>query len=165
MQVATGLQAGGQLGNQWRLNQPALVVFGLVPRVWKKDVRAVQAGQWQHVVDDFDRIMLQDADVAELLLINALEQCANARRMNLAAKKVFLKHHGGNVCGCLAHAKADFEHSGCRALKGSIKVHVRGVISQQKFRPDIGEGFGLAQSGSASTANKAADGSVVTHVT
>src|SRR5450830_9234 len=74
MQVAAGAQTGCQFGHQWRLDQAALVVLGLVPGVWKENVHAFEHAMRQHVVDDFDRVMLQDADVAQTALTHLLEQ-------------------------------------------------------------------------------------------
>ena len=91
MQVAAGLKAGGELGDQRRLDQAAFVVLGLVPGVRKKDVRAVQAGQWQHVVNDFDRVMLQDADVGKRLLGDALEQRAHPGGVHFTTQKIILR--------------------------------------------------------------------------
>ena len=85
MQVAAGFEPGGELCDQRRLDQAALVVLGLVPGVGEKDVRAVQALQRQHVVNDLDRVMLQDANVGKRLLGDALEQCAHAGRVYFAA--------------------------------------------------------------------------------
>ena len=88
MQVATGFEPCSQLGNQWGLNQPALVVFFLMPRVREKDVNTVQAVQRQHVVNHLDRVVLHDANVGKALRFNPLEQCAHAGRVHLAAQKI-----------------------------------------------------------------------------
>ena len=91
MQVAARLEAGGQLGDQRRLNQAAFIVLGLVPGVGEKDVCAVQAVKWQHVVNHLDRVVLQDANIGKRLLGDALEQRAHAGRVHFAAQKIVLR--------------------------------------------------------------------------
>ena len=110
MQVTAHFEACRQLGNQRRLNQAALVVLFLVPGVGKEDVHAVQALFGQHVVNHVNRVVGHDADVAQLLFANALEQRTHAGFMHFTAQKVFLRHHARNVRGGLAHAKTDFEN-------------------------------------------------------
>ena len=92
MQVATGFKAGGELGDERCLNQPAFVVSFFVPWVGKENVHAVQStfgvgrvSDRQHVVDDFHRVMRNDADIAQTLLTNAFEQSAHARVMHFTA--------------------------------------------------------------------------------
>ena len=130
VQVTAGLEARGELGNQRPLNQAALVVLFLVPRVGKEDVRTVQAGGRQHVVNHFDGVVLQDADVGQRLLVDALEQRADAGRVDFAAEEIFLGQQRGDVRGGLAHAKADFEHRGRAAAVSGFKIQRRGGVGQ-----------------------------------
>ena len=48
-------------------------------------MNALQAAFGQHMGQHFDSIVLQDADVVQLVLTNALEQSAHAGFMHLAA--------------------------------------------------------------------------------
>ena len=167
VQVAAGFETGGQLGNQRGLNQAAFVVLFLVPRVGEENMHAVQAGHvacGQHVINDFNRVVLQDADVAQALLVNAFEQRAYAGRVDLAAQEVFARHHAGNVrCG-LTHAKADFQNGGCCAVEDDCKIHQRGAVGQQELWPYSSKGPGLAGCGAAGSHHKAADGAVVSSI-
>ena len=109
MQVAARFEARGQLGDQGRLKQAALVVAFFVPGVREKDVHAVQAALRQHMVNHLYRIVLHDADVGEALRVNAHQQRAYAGRMHLTAQKIVAWPHRGNVCRGLPHAKANFQ--------------------------------------------------------
>ena len=72
VEVATRFQACRQPGDQCRLNQAAFVVPLLVPGIGKEDVYAVETARWhcgipwqQHLVDHFDRIVVDDAQVGQ----------------------------------------------------------------------------------------------------
>src|SRR5574343_943797 len=77
VQVATGLDVFGQALHKGALDQTALVVAALVPGIRKEDVHTVQAVLAQHVVHDFDRVVLHDADIANVFFAAALEQRAH----------------------------------------------------------------------------------------
>ena len=161
MQIATGLQAGREAGDQRRLNQPALVVFFLVPGVGEKNVNAVQAGQRQHVVDDLDRVVLQDADVAQIKLGNALEQRADAGRVDLAAEEVFIWHQRRDVRCSFAHAEADFKNGRGLASECGWQRQGRSGVAQQDRGANVFKSFGLRDGGAPGAAHEAANRPVV----
>src|SRR5665811_1998001 len=74
MDITAGLEFIHQLRDERSLDQPALVVARLVPRVGEKDVHAVQCVRYYHVAQHFHGIMLNDANVGDLLCIDQLEQ-------------------------------------------------------------------------------------------
>ncbi|MNT38692.1 hypothetical protein D3C72_1748980 [compost metagenome] len=115
------------------------------------------------MVDDLHGVVLQDADVGQLLFANALEQCAHTRLMHLAAQEVVIGAHAGDVGRGLAHAKANFENQRCRAAKGRSGVERRRGIRQDKAGAEVFKGLGLARGGAAGTAHKAFDGLGVGH--
>ena len=78
VQVGTWAQALDQLGDEIGLNQAAFVVPLFVPGIGKEDVHAVQRAGLQHVRHDFHGVVLNDADVGNLLLANALQKRAHA---------------------------------------------------------------------------------------
>jgi hypothetical protein len=107
--------------------------------------------------------MLQDADIGQALLANALEQRAHTGLMHFAAQEIVVWAHAGDVgCG-LAHAKADFEHQRRAAAKGGGRVERGGCIGQHKAGAQVFKGFGLARGGAAGAAHKALDGFGVGH--
>ncbi len=63
MQIGARLQTRNQQRDELRLDQPALVVARLVPRVRKEDMNTVEAVWRNHLFEDFDRVVLNDADV------------------------------------------------------------------------------------------------------
>ena len=170
VQVAAGLQARGQFGNQTGLNQAALVVFFLVPGVGEENVHTVQATWRQHVVYDLHGVVRHDANVVQVLLAYALEQGAHAGLMHFAANKVFLRHQARNMGGGLAHAKADFQNGGaggcggpgCRKTGGVIEQ--AGLVRLQKLRPQVFKRLGLPGGGAAGAAHKTFNGLGVGHV-
>ena len=112
VQVASGFEAGGQLGHQFGLNQAPLVVAQFVPRVRKKHMDAVQTAQRHHVLDHLHRIVLQDADVGQPTIADLLEQGTHAGFMHLATQKAGPGHQLSNVGRSVSHAKANFQHDG-----------------------------------------------------
>ena len=87
--IAAHFQPSRQLGDQWLLNQTALVVPLFMPRVGEENVHTVQAGERQHVVDHLDRVVGDDADVVERVLgfqalANPFEQRTHARLVHFA---------------------------------------------------------------------------------
>ena len=122
VQVSTGLEARGQAVYQRTLDQAALVVPLLVPRIREEQVDGVQAAGRsrrvpgrQHRVHDFNRVVRDDADVVQAELADLFEQRADAGLVHLAAQEVGFGHQAGNMGGRVAHAKADFQHQ--RALR------------------------------------------------
>ena len=110
MHVAAGGDARGQQAHQRRLDQAALVVALLVPRVGEEDVHAVQAGGRDHVLQHLHGVVLDDAQVGQLLLADGLEQRAHAGFMHLAADEQRVGHQRRDVRRGVAHAEADLEH-------------------------------------------------------
>ena len=164
MDVAARLQTQRQLVHQWRLNQAALVVAFFVPRVRKEDVHAVQTGRRQHVLQYFDGIVRTDANVAQLLLANALEQRPHAGIVHFAAQKVEVRQQRGDVRRGLAHAKANFEHQGRGAAKGLLHIQ-RGLRKRQQIAlAPCGIGSGLPAGDAARTAHKAAHCARMRHI-
>ena len=162
MQVAAGFQALRQLGHQRRLDQAALVVFGLVPGVGEEDMHAIQAARREHVVDHFHRVMRADADVLQPHLADALEQRAHTGGMHLAAQKVGVRQGLRNLRAGLAHAKADFQYQRCLHV-GPQGAHIgyRGLVWQQKLRPQLLHGPGLAGGAASGAQHIAFDGAQV----
>ena len=166
VQGAAGLEAGRQFGDQRGLDQAALVVFFLVPRIGEKNVDAVEqrgAAFGQHVVHHLDRVMLQDADVAELLRLDAFEQRSHAGRVNFAAEEIFLRHQCRNVGGGFAHAKTDLQNGRGVAAKQRFNGGQFGRVVHQKPRPLRGKSLGLAERGAARAAHKTANGARMGH--
>jgi len=159
--VPARLDPAGQFVDQGRLYQPPLVMFGLVPGIGKKDMHTIQAAFREHELQDLDRIVLQDADIAQPKSTDLLEQCAHASLMDFAGKEVFVRHQAGNMgCG-IPHAKSDFQNQrpvGKPWTKCLCQVDRRCLERKQKIWPPGGQGLGLATGGAACAFDKALDG-------
>jgi len=111
------------------------VVPGFVPGVWKVNVYAVQAGLGQHVVEHFDRVVLQDADVFNAAFAAVLEQRTHTGFVDFAAQKIVGWPGQGNFGSSPTHAKADFQNQRGRAAKGAVHVQRGRGVTQQEARP------------------------------
>ena len=120
MQVATSLEVARQAVHKRRLDQAAFVVAALVPGVGEEDVHAVQALFGQQVVQHFDRVVAEDADVLDALFAAQLEQRTDARLVHLAAQEVVARPHLGDVGRGATHAEADFRTSGALRPKAAV---------------------------------------------
>src|SRR3989338_4250157 len=67
MEVAARLELLRQLRDKRRLDQAALVVARLVPRIGEKDMHAGERRVAEHVAQHFHGVVLDDADVGDLL--------------------------------------------------------------------------------------------------
>ena len=162
MQIATGLQAGGQFGHQRGLDEAALVVLGFVPGVGEENVHTVQAGGGQHVVQHLNGVVLQDADVVQALLAAVLQQRAHAGFVHLAAQEVVMGPGQRDFGGGVAHAKPDFQHQRCGAAKGGggVQRGVGGVV-QQKLGAKLLKRLHLARAHAPRAQHVAFDGAQV----
>ena len=122
-------------------------------------MNTAQGAKRQHVVDDLNRVMAQDADVFKLMVANAFQQCSNAGLVNLAAKEIGVWQNACNVGTGFTHAKANLQHGGRLAVKCPRKIHRFSGVGQQVLGADRLIGFGLSQGGAASAQHIALDGS------
>src|SRR3954452_8111694 len=104
------------------LDQAPLVMTLLRPGVGKENVDAGKRPGRDHVLHDFDRIVLHDAHVSELALADQLEQAPHARRMHFDAEIIVLGMRLRDCRGSLAHAESDLEHRRCAPSKGAFHV-------------------------------------------
>ena len=158
MQISAGLEACRQLGDQRALDQATLVVLFLVPGVWKENVDAIQTAWGQHVIDDLHSIVLEDANVGDVLFTNALEQGAHAWLMHFAAQEIVAGPHAGDVRRGLAHAKTDLQNQRSIAAKGGSGVEGLGPVIEQKAGAQVFKGLGLPCGGAAGAPYIALDG-------
>ncbi len=110
--IATGFQTAGQQLNKGRLHQTTLVMAFLGPGIREVDMNASQRGRGDHVAHHFHRVMLNDADIADLVVINTLEQSANTGVEHFHTQEVVVGTSLGNLLGGFTHAKTDFQNQG-----------------------------------------------------
>ena len=73
------------------LDDAALVMARLVPRIGEVQQHPVEAGIGDAIAQHFQRITSVDADVAQILRQRAIEQGADTGAMNLDTDKVLLR--------------------------------------------------------------------------
>jgi hypothetical protein len=66
-------------------------------------------GRRNHLLQHLDRVVLDEAQVGELLLIDALQQRADAGLVDFDAEEVFVRPCRGDRRRRLAHAEADLD--------------------------------------------------------
>mmetsp|Transcript_9927 Transcript_9927/g.18983 ORF Transcript_9927/g.18983 Transcript_9927/m.18983 type:complete len:260 (-) Transcript_9927:403-1182(-) len=157
VQIAAGGQVLHQLGNELRLDQPALVVALLVPGVGEEDVHTGQHARADHVAQHLDRVVLDDADVGDLLLVDELEQRADAGLMHLAADEVVVRQGLGDLGGGAAHAKADLQHQRRLAAEHLGRVEALRLVGQHELGAEFGQRLDLAGAHAAGAGDKALD--------
>jgi undecaprenyl-diphosphatase len=161
MDVAARLQAGDQQRDEFRLDQPALVMARLVPRVREVDVHAVQAVRRDHVLEHLDGVVLDDADIGEILLADQLEQRAHARLVHFDPEKIVGWPGAGDLRRGPAHAEADLQHARRTASENAFPVGQRGRIGHDEARAEVVERAALAGRDAAGARHEAADASAV----
>ena len=117
-------------------------------------MRAVQAALRQHVVDDFDRIVLHDADVGQALLVDPFQQRADAGRVHFAAEEISLRHQRGDVRGGFAHAETNFQNRRRGAAENHLEIDRRARVGKQKKRAEICKSLRLADRSAAGAAHE-----------
>ena len=84
---------------------------------------AVQAAFRQHIFHHFHRIVPHHADIADILFSNQLAQIAHTGAVHVNRQKIHVGQCAGNFRRGRAHAEADFQHFGLRALENGIQIH------------------------------------------
>ncbi len=110
VQVAAGREPERERVHEIRLEQPALVVALLRPRIREEHVDAGEGAHRNHRIDHLDRVVTDHAHVGEPAPVDLAEQAADAGRMHLDADEVPFRMCRGNLCRRLAHAEADLQH-------------------------------------------------------
>ena len=137
MQITTLLDMKRQTVHKRALYQAPFMVAAFVPRVGKEDMHAIQTVFAQHAVHHFDGVVLHDADIANVFFTAAFEQGAYTGCVHFTAQKIIASTRLGNLGGCVAHAKTDFQNERRLATKGRYKVKLFVFERQQKLRSKL----------------------------
>ena len=86
----------------------------------------------QHRADDFHRVVLDDPDVCERMLIDSLQQRTDPRRVNFDAQIVVFRVLDGDSCRRFPHSEPDFEDF--RRLSGQKRPPDREIRPKTGFR-------------------------------
>jgi hypothetical protein len=109
--------------DEWRLDQARLLCRALChgsgKNTWTpaSDAGGIMCGQ------HFNRIMLDQAQIASALFADLLQQAAHAGRMHFDADEIFVRHAGSDFGRGFAHAETDFQDRSarCGRMPGDIK--------------------------------------------
>ena len=137
MDVSARLELLHQLCDERRLDQPALVVARLVPRVGKEDMHAVQRVCADHVAQYLYGIMLHDADIVQLFQINQLEKVAHAWRVYFQRQIVVFGMRLRDGRRAVAHAESDFQYDGSGAAEGLREIERAGDVGDSVARLQV----------------------------
>ena len=120
-------------------DQTPFMMTSFAPWGWEVDVHASQRAVRNHVADDFDRVVANDAHIRERLFGQAFGECPDAGGKDFAAQKIHFRMCGRNGCCGFAHAAADFEHNRRFATEDGGKVKrggrvLNGVLRELFFK-------------------------------
>ena len=160
VQISAGLQACRKRADKVSLQQAAFVMTLLRPRVGKKHVYAMEAGWGHHIAHNLNCIVLDDADVFQMLLVNLLEKASHAWRMYIDSQEVRSRVQCGYLRRCLAHAEADFQDRGRGAPKYGFEVEQIGRVRNAECRHQCISRTLLCARNASLTKDVAADGAL-----
>ena len=110
MDVATRCDAAGQQRHERGLQQAALVMALLGPRVREVHMHAGQRIRGDHVAHDFNGVVLDDAQVRDAGIFNAAQQRAHTGVEYFDAQEVVVRTGQRDLLGGLTHAEADLQY-------------------------------------------------------
>ncbi|KAG0923129.1 hypothetical protein G6F32_014388 [Rhizopus arrhizus] len=135
MDVATRCDAAGQQRHERGLQQAALVVALLVPRVREVDAHFIQRAVGDLVLQHFHRIVVVQAHVVGVVVGQRVQQPAHAGRMHLDADVITRRVVLGREAQRGAVAEADFQHLVGGATEGGIQIARLAVVVDAETRP------------------------------
>ena len=100
-------------------------------RPWPAQQQAIKAVICDTTRQDFNCIAIVNPQIGQALSQHAIEQRTHTRTVNLYADKILLRRGCGHFQQGVAHAKADFQRTRCRATKYLIEIDRR--ISQRQY--------------------------------
>ena len=111
----------------------------------------------EHVGDNFDCVVLDDADVGELLRVNQPQQAAYAGRMDFDPDVIIAGLRGRDFSGAFAHAETDFQESLRSALECNVEVAAGGRVGDAELRQQAVDCAALRVGDAALAQDKTAD--------
>jgi len=136
VQDAAGRELARRERGKFRLHHAALVVALLRPGIGKEEVDRGERAIADHVLEHIERVVADDAQVGELLALDAIQQAADARAMHLDRHEIGFGVRLGDLERGLAHAGADLEHE---LFRGSNLLIRKGdaVLRKQFFEGSL----------------------------
>ena len=159
--VAARTNAGGEHADEGLRDEAALVVTGLAPGIGKVDVHARERIFGDHVADDFNGVVADDAHVLEPHFVEALRKRPHARDEDFTAEEIHLRMRGRDGGRRLAHAAADFENRVGFAPEGRREIERFGTVFDLIAREGFLERALLSGRNVAAAHDEAADVTVL----
>jgi hypothetical protein len=113
-----------------------------------------------HVLQHLDRIVLDDAQVAQALFADALEQGPHAGRVDLDAQEIGVTARRGNLRGGMPHAETDLDDQRRVAAEQADRIQRLGGIGHQVSGPQLLQGTLLPGAHAPGPQHEAADAAV-----
>lgn len=138
----------------------------LVPRVGEEDVHARQQTVGDHVVQHLDGIVLDEAQVLDVLFAGQFQQAAHARRVHFDADEILVRHRLRDVRRRVAHAEADLQDQRRGAAERGVEIELGLAVLDQVMRTIRFQRARLAGRQAAGAGDETADaafGRVVEH--
>jgi len=110
-----------------------------------------------HVAHHFHRVMLDDADIADLVVINALEQGTDTGIKDFHAQEIVVGTSLGNFLGGFTHAKPDFQNQGIVIAKHRFRFQDVVAVADRPQGQEARQGLLLAGRNVRAPMNKATD--------
>ena len=129
----------------------------LVPRVGEEDVDRGERRRRDHRLEHLDRVVLDDPHVLEPPLVDPLQQCTDAGRVDLDADEVDVRRGRGDLGRRAAHAEADLDRERRGAAEDAGEVDRRRGEGNDEARCQRRQRACLARPHSAGADDEAAD--------
>ena len=117
----------------------------LVPGIGEENLYAVQASPGDTVPDHLHGIVSEDADVIQPLILECMEQAADAGSVDLDANEISLRLHARHCQQRLAHPEADFENQRRAPAEHTLERHPTRFVIQPPSLPASLECPGLGR--------------------
>lgn len=90
-----------------------------------------------HVADDFNSVVVHDANVLKSKVLDAPKQCADARRKDFDAEEVHVGSRLRNRHRGFAHAAATLENGRCIATESARQIKRSSGVGDTKCRQQV----------------------------
>jgi hypothetical protein len=110
--------------------------------------------------DNFDCVVLDDADVGELLRVDQPQQAANAGGVDFDPNVIIAGLRGRDFRSAFAHAETDFQESLRRTLECNVEVAAGGRVGDAELRQQVVNRAALRIGDAALAQDKTADGAL-----
>lgn len=121
---------------------------------------AGEASLAKHVGDDFDGVVLDDADVGELLRVDQPQQAAYSWGVDFDPDVIIVGMRGRDFRGAFSHAEANFQESLRAALECGIEVAAGGGVGDAEPGQQVVDRAALRVRDAALAQDETADGAL-----